>query len=123
MSIYRYKLRDDQWQLLQSIITTRHFPGTQGKDDRLFIEAVMFIVLNLYGWHELPAEFGKWTTIYMRFKRWTLSGMWHRLARGTMSDMTLHLWVKAIGDYGDDFLRRRKKRQDRKMVALEMIKK
>jgi len=123
MSTYNEKLHDDQWQLLQLIIASKHSPGTPGKDDRLFIEAVMFIVPNRFRWRELPAEFGKWAVIYLRFKRWTLSGTWRRLSRGTQSDMTLHSKMKEIEDFGEVFLCKRKERQDRKMLRLKEIKK
>ena len=113
MQIYNCKLRDDQWQMLEPHIAASHFPHTQGTNNRLFIEGVMFIVSNHFGWETLPPEFGKWHATYVRFRRWTHYGMWHSLAQSSIVDDSLHLVLKEIAHYGDTYLRRQKRRRER----------
>jgi transposase len=105
-------LRDDQWQLLEALIATRNTPGTKGNNNRLYIEAVFWIVANRRSWRDLPAKFGSWQPVYVRYKRWVLSGMWRYLARGVMSDYTLHLVLKEIVDYGEEYLQRKQQRDE-----------
>lgn len=30
-------------------------------------------------WRELPEEFGKWSSVYRQFRRWTLAGLWEQI--------------------------------------------
>ena len=118
---FQYKLRDDQWQLLESIIAARRSPGTQGKNNRLFVEAVIFIVPNEYPWPALPAEFGSWRTAYIRFKRWSISGLWRRLAQSSKIDRVLHLVLEEIAHFGERYRPSQKIREGRPLSAVQRV--
>src|SRR5262245_35350882 len=61
-------------------------PGGSGRDNRLFIEAVLWIARTGSPWRDLPEPFGKWFTAYTRFWRWTQKGVWERLFKGLCND-------------------------------------
>lgn len=44
--------------------------GASGKDNRLFLEAVLWIVRTGSPWRDLPSELGNWHTTYTRFIHW-----------------------------------------------------
>ena len=121
MLTYQKKLRDEQWTLLESIIAARRSPGTQGKNNRLFIEAVIFIVPNQYPWPALPAEFGNWPTVYIRFKRWSRSGLWRRLAQGSRADRALHLVLEEIANFGDRYLPNQKIQEGHPLSVVQRV--
>ncbi|MEO6920624.1 MAG: transposase [Collimonas sp.] len=74
------KLRDDQWLALEPLlIGKRGDPGAAGRDNRLFIDALLWHVSHRRPWHSLPARFGKPGTVYMRFRRWNECGQWQQL--------------------------------------------
>ncbi len=71
MSMTRKILRDDQWMKLAALLPGKKGNrGRTGQDNRLFLEAVLWIVRTGSPWRDLPLELGDWHTTYTRFKRW-----------------------------------------------------
>ena len=54
-------------------------PGRSGANNRLFVEAVLWIVRTGSPWRDLPAQFGNWSTVYTRFRDWVSADVWVRL--------------------------------------------
>jgi len=76
----RYWLRDDQFDRIAALLPGKKGdPGRTGKDNRLFVEAVLWIARTGCPWRDLPAEFGLWNSVYQRFARCSRQGVWHRL--------------------------------------------
>ncbi|PFH08054.1 putative transposase of IS4/5 family DUF4096 [Collimonas sp. PA-H2] len=113
--IYEMKLRDDQWlQLEPLMIGKASDPGMHGRNNRLFMEAVLWIVANKGLWHRIPSEFGQWNATYMRFRRWTESNFWRFLAQSRIQDPDLLRMLTEIADYADLYTQRREQRRVRK---------
>jgi transposase len=76
----RMLLRDDQWARIAHLLPGKAGDrGVTAKDNRLFIEAVLWIARTGAPWRDLPAQFGRWHSVYMRFSRWSEHGVWERL--------------------------------------------
>lgn len=54
-------------------------PGRSGTDNRLFVEAILWIARTGSPWRDLPAAFGKWSTACTRFRDWVKAGVFQRL--------------------------------------------
>jgi transposase len=50
--------------------------GRSGEDNRRFVEGVIWIGRNGGRWRALPSEYGKWSGVHKRFKRWSDRGVW-----------------------------------------------
>ena len=53
--------------------------GRSGANNRLFIEAVLWIARTGSPWRDLPAAFGPWNSIYVRFARWADKNVWQNI--------------------------------------------
>ena len=49
--------------------------GGKGRNDRRFLEALHFFTLHNITWRALPAEFGKWNSVWKRFWRLSRTGV------------------------------------------------
>jgi putative transposase len=51
-------------------------PGRTGNDNRLFLDAVLWMARTGAPWRDLPGSFGLWNTVWKRFSRWSKKGVW-----------------------------------------------
>lgn len=76
----RQELSDRTWSLVAPHLPGKASdPGRSGRDNRLFVEAIFWLARSGAHWRVLPAEFGKWNSVYQRFNRWCRDGVWDRL--------------------------------------------
>ena len=76
----RHELTDDQWDLIKDLLPGKiGDPGRSGEDNRLFVNAIVWMARTGAPWRDLPERFGKWNSVFKRFRRWSLKGVWERL--------------------------------------------
>src|SRR5262245_5124151 len=74
----RHEISDDDWARVQAVL-----PGRPGRpaDDRLFLNAVLWIGKTGAGWRDLPERLGPWNSQWRRFDRWAARGLWGHVFR------------------------------------------
>jgi transposase len=73
----RYALRDDQWERVKDILPGRKGSvGAPAKDNRLFVEAVLYRYRAGIAWRDLPERFGDFRVIHLRHSRWSRKDVW-----------------------------------------------
>lgn len=76
----RLVLSEAQWKCIEKLCVGKpEDPGGTGADNRMFVEAVLWIVRTGSPWRDLPDVFGKWNSIFVRFNRWSEGGVWQRI--------------------------------------------
>jgi transposase len=76
----RYALRDDQWERIKDMLPGRKDSvGVTAKDNRLFVEAVLYRYRAGIPWRDLPERFGHFRKVHTRFSRWAKSGAWEKV--------------------------------------------
>src|SRR3954454_10647318 len=76
----RHAISDADWDRVQDLLPGR--PGQTGwvaRDNRLFLDAVLWIAKTGAPWRDLPERFGPWNSAWRRFDRWAKQGVWTRL--------------------------------------------
>ena len=80
-------LTDGQWLTIAPYCLGRECdPGRTGPDPRLFVKAVLWIARTGCRWRDLPGEFGKWNTVFKRFRRWVKADAFYRMFRALAED-------------------------------------
>lgn len=88
----RKLLRNDQWERIKDLLPGRSGdPGTTAKDNRLFIEAVLWIGRTGSPWRDLHPELGNWHNTYTRFSRWGKNGVWQRVIEAVSDDRDMEM--------------------------------
>ena len=80
MNRNRFVLTDRQWAIIEPLRLGRaDTRGSTGRDNRLFLEAVLWIARTDAPWRDLPPEFGNWNSTFKRFRRWVKADVFKRI--------------------------------------------
>ena len=89
----RTMLTDRQYARIEKYLTGRPSdPGRTGNNNRLTLEGIFHVLRTGSPWRDIPEDkYGKWNTIYQRFRRWKKSGVFTRimLALGKSFDLSV----------------------------------
>jgi transposase len=79
--MYRTDLSDEQFDLIRP-----HLPpqktnkrGRPRQPDRAVLNGIFWRLDNGAKWRAVPRQYGKWSTIYARFRLWTERGIWAKI--------------------------------------------
>lgn len=95
----RHDISDRMWALLEP-----HLPGRRGtsgrnaRDNRQFINAVIWILRTGAPWRDLPPAYGDWKNTNRRFCRWRDKGIWERLFKKFVKDPDFE-WLMIDASY------------------------
>jgi len=83
----RMVLTDKQWSRMESYCLGKLGDcGRRGLDNRMFMEAVLWKARTGSPWRDLPAIFGNWNSVFKRFNRWSLKGVFERIFNALSDD-------------------------------------
>ena len=71
-------LSEAQWGAIEPLLP-KNQPGARRTDDRRVISGIVHVLKTGCRWQDCPAIYGPSTTVYNRFRRWTMRGIKRRL--------------------------------------------
>lgn len=87
----RYELTNAEWERIKE-----HLPpersGKKGRprnDNRKMLNGMLWIVRTGCQWRDLPEYYGKWQSVYSRFRKWQKEGIIEQLFRELTKDADL----------------------------------
>ena len=79
-TLIRAVLTDAQWERIAPLLPgKKKDPGRSGDDSRRSLEGILWIVRTGAPWRDLPDYFGNWSTVWKRFRRWALKGVFEKV--------------------------------------------
>ncbi|WNE99331.1 IS5 family transposase [Streptomyces luomodiensis] len=75
--VRRHELTDQEWELLAPLIP-RAATGRPRVEDRQVVNGMVYKIRTGISWRDLPERYGPWKTVYTRFRRYALDGVFTR---------------------------------------------
>lgn len=86
-ALHRHDITDRAWELIASHLPGKlHDRGGTARDNRQFINAVIWILRTGAPWRDLPPVYGDWKNTHRRFCRWRDKGVWEQLLNIVIDD-------------------------------------
>lgn len=76
----RYELRDEAWERIEPLLP-KQGRGGRWNDHRTTLNGMFWILNSGAQWRDMPARYGKWKSVYDRYRRWTHEGLFDRILR------------------------------------------
>lgn len=88
--MHRHELTDEQFKKIESILPGRKgYVGVTAKDNRTFINGVVWVLKTGVPWRDLPERHGHWKVVHLRFLRWSKAGIFDKIFRILSEDSSL----------------------------------
>jgi len=96
----RHQLTEQQWRRLAPLLPPQQpAVGHPNLNHRMILNGLRWRLRTGCPWRDIPERYGKWQTIYSRFRRWQQAGIWDRILAALQADddaqghldWTLHL--------------------------------
>ena len=95
----RHELTDEQFKKIKHMLPGRkEHVGVTAKDNRVFINGVLWIFKTGAPWRDLPERYGHWKNVHRRFSRLAKAGIFDSIFRvlSADADMEFLLMVETI---------------------------
>lgn len=86
----RHELTDEQFNKIEHILPGRKgHVGVTARDNRNFINGVLWIFKTGAPWRDLPERYGHWKVVHLRFSRWSRAGIFDKIFRILSEDTNM----------------------------------
>ncbi len=83
----RIGLTEDEWGIIGTLLPSERGRGCRpAQDNRLYFEGMMWIARTGSQWRHLPDEYGKWNSVFRRYRRWVTTGVFEAMLE-TLGEM------------------------------------
>ncbi len=83
----RIGVSDDEWALIGPLLPSERGRGCRpSQDNRLYYEGMMWMARTGSQWRHLPDEYGKWNSVFRRYRRWVETGVFDAMLE-TLAEM------------------------------------
>jgi len=84
----RHELSEEQWGRLKEKLPAERKAqgGRPAKDNRVMLNGIIYWLNTGIPWRDLPERFGPWKSVYTRYRRWTMAGVWQEVLHALIAE-------------------------------------
>ena len=76
----RIGVSDDEWALIGPLLSSERGRGCRpAGDNRPYFEGMVWMARTGAQWRHLPDEYGKWYSVFRRYRRWVVTGVFEAM--------------------------------------------
>ena len=76
----RHEISDLLWEEIHPLLPGEPGkPGRPAKDNRKFVNAVVWVIRTGVPWRDLPPQYGHWAAVHKRYRCWIRMGVWNSI--------------------------------------------
>ena len=72
----RGDLTDAEWRIFGPLLPDRGERGPPVSEKRRTVNGILWILRTGAAWRDMPASYGNWNSVFIRFTRWSKLGVW-----------------------------------------------
>ncbi|MGX1501344.1 transposase [Labrenzia sp. MBR-25] len=73
----RGDLTDAEWELIEALLPAeRGRKSRPAQDNRRYLNGMLHVLRVGCPWRDMHERYGKWNSVYVRFRRWAEQGVW-----------------------------------------------
>jgi transposase len=77
MVLARGDLTDAEWELIEALLPAeRGRKSRPAQDNRRYLNGMLHVLRVGCPWRDMHERYGKWNSVYVRFRRWAEQGVW-----------------------------------------------
>jgi transposase len=89
--VSRGDVSEAEWRLLKDLLPPeRGRKNRPAGDNRKIVNGILWRIRTGAPWRDVPEKYGKWMTVYQRFRRWSRAGIWAAVATTLAQAMADH---------------------------------
>ena len=76
----RGDLTNDEWAVVGALLPAERGRWSRpAQDNRRFLNGMLYVLRVGCPWRDMHERYGKWNSVYVRFRRWAEQGVWDAL--------------------------------------------
>ena len=72
----RGDLTDAEWRIFDPLLPDRGERGPPVAEKRRTVDGILWVLRTGVPWRDMPASYGNWNSVFVRFTRWSKFGVW-----------------------------------------------
>lgn len=74
--MFRGDLKDEEWSIIEPFLSSeRGRKPRPSHDNRRYLNGMLYVLRTGCPWRDLHERYGKWNSVYVRFRRWAEQGI------------------------------------------------